>query len=215
VSLPPYWHKELPEPAVDRLEVDDRPVTGRMAAHVGEQYRVDDFLGTACSVMLDFSLFDDDLIVTPALRRSHARVRAFRIPSLEGRTVSAGHESALAAAVDALLRSVVPGVAWTVTLNSVTLRKSLMFETILPAPIDETTGMPMALQLFGNVISIDGVTRGTGAWDTMAKAMFTDAMARIQADQLPPALAAPFTVRIDVATYANVQNCGVGVPFHS
>lgn len=186
-----------------------------MASYIGRQYVVADFLGTASSTMLDFSVFDDECIPSPALLHSLARIRAFAVPSLEGRHVSASHDGAFAAAVESVLRQSVPGVAWLLDLDPTALRKHLFFETTLAAPHDETTGMPMALHVFGNVIVLDGVASGTREWDRKVDAWRLEALARIEAQRPPAPLAVPFTARIEVATYANVQSCGVGVPFYS
>jgi hypothetical protein len=87
------------------------------------------------------------------------------------------------------------------------LQKYFFLHTSLPAPPDAATGQSMTLEVYGEPIDANGrdlVTAAGHKW-------FQDW--RWSRDRENP-VAVPVTLRIDVATYANVRHPGIGVPFY-
>lgn len=220
MRLPPAHHDELKgrcwlRDLFRRRDVDRRPVTGAMAAYVGRQHDVAALAGSICfEMMYLFSLHDDAPEPTRAQLASLARVRAFAVPAIEGTRVSATGEAGFPAALEAHLRAIIP-VAWRVGDDvHHALRKHFFCQTSLAAPIDHTTGAAMALQLYGDIVEYGGICRGTPAWDELLEHYGERRFRRLDAGQPMSPLAEPFTVHLEVATYANIQCPNVGVPFY-
>ena len=86
-------------------------------------------------------------------------------------------------------------------------QKTFFLHTSLPAPPDEATGQPMALEIYGEAIRADSHDLSSEE----GRAWFRDW--RWSRDRDVP-VAVPVTLHIDVATYANVRSPGIGMPFY-
>jgi hypothetical protein len=101
------------------------------------------------------------------------------------------------------------------------LPRFLFFNTAVAAPIDETTGQPMALELFGRVEAVGGVRLDAAAgraWLRQYQARWEErreSEPRPAMEQQMALLEMPLMVKVETANYANVQCTGVGVPFWS
>lgn len=201
----------LRTPAIDR-----RPVAGVMASHVGAQHDLGTLASTSVFEMTDrFDMTEDTALRAPSRADLAAlsRVRSFELPRLIGSEVRAAGEAEFPAALAAHLCTSL-GTAWSISEEACwPLRKLLFFAAELAAPSDETTGAPMVLQLYGPVVDYDGVSRGTPAWEDWIAATSARVLAQQAAGESLTPLSAPFTVRIDCATYANCLAPAVGMPF--
>jgi hypothetical protein len=86
-------------------------------------------------------------------------------------------------------------------------QKTFFLHTSLPAPPDDATGQPMALEVYGEAIHADGRDLATAA----GREWFRDWRWSRERDN---PVTVPVTLRIDMATYANVRHPGIGVPFY-
>jgi hypothetical protein len=231
LNLPPHRHTDLPAPkpglgqSAGRLApaLDRRPVRGGMARYVGVQHEIEALYRNPCFEMIDaFSLWDDRVEPTPEELASLARVRAFHVPVLIGIRIEAPCARAFPEALRASLRSHCPGIAWEVPEEAAwPLPRFLFFNVAVAAPIDETTGQPMALELFGRVEAAFGARLDTAAgqaWLRQYQAWRDERRDGDPAPDMNQALAlldTPLQVLVATANYANVQCTGVGVPFWS
>ena len=136
-------------------------------------------------------------------------VRAWPVPRLLGAPVAASDEAGLARVLETLLWDRLPGIDWRVPEISLgPLRKYGMLHTSVAAPVDETTGQPMALEIYGDVILLDGRST-SGQWWTVRGLGIAEFFTTLDRP-----LAGTLDIRIDVATYANVCFPGFGVPFY-
>jgi hypothetical protein len=167
---------------------DLRPVTGAMAPFLGDRFSV---------TQLDNEFADDDE------RELFALIRAYPVTSLVGVPLSANGELELPDALQALLRQHCPGIDWLVERDlSGPLRKYGLLHTSVAAPPDETTGQPMALEVFARP------TRTSAAsWAQLRRERYQDAYPHIPVDE-------PIEVQMRATTYANIPYPGVDVDFY-
>jgi hypothetical protein len=204
MQLPPYACSDLRRPWL-RREVDRRGVTGAMAAHVGAQHDVAALASTASFQFVSGPGLESPRALTCTQRASLARVRAFSVPALVGREVVAAGDTALPAALSRALDAWLPGIAWQAGDDVLWgIRKYLLCLTAIAAPVDRTTASAMALQLYGPIVAIEGASLDAARERIGERMLRGEPLAAIDR---------PFTVRIEVATYANVQAPDVGVPF--
>lgn len=187
-----------------------------MARHVGTQHDLGTLASTSVFEMTDrFDIAEETALRAPSRADLAAlsRVRSYELPHLIGGEVRADGEAEFPAALAAHLATAL-ATSWSISEEACwPLRKMLFFTAALAAPPDETTGAPMVLQLYGPVVEYDGVTRGTPAWKEWFAATSARVIAQLDADEPLTPLAAPFTVRIETATYANCLSPAVGMPF--
>lgn len=139
-----------------------------------------------------------------------ARVQAWPVPPLLGTSFRVERTEDIAASIRRVIGSALPGIDWWIPEHwDGPFEKYGFVHSSLPAPPNEATGEAMALELFGEA---DGaMAPGSDEWSA---AMFEWAkQGRVEAER-PLGVRLPTTVRITVATYANIQYPGVGVPFY-
>ena len=173
---------------------DVRPSFGPMMSYLGPRHSNADLISE------DFERTADSPEV--------CLVRAWPVPRLIGAPL-ASDEAGLARVLEILLWDRLPGIDWRVPEIDVgPLRKYGMLHTAVAAPVDEVTGQPMALEIHGDVILLDG-RPARGDWWTVRG--FSIAEFFVGFDR---PVAGALDIRIDVATYANVCLPGFGVPFY-
>ena len=83
-------------------------------------------------------------------------VRAFDVLPLLGTSFKISQDSQLSSGLLELLKIKLPGIGWqNIEVSPYPLRKYFIIDTSFPAPIDETTKTPMAISIFGNVVSLE------------------------------------------------------------
>jgi hypothetical protein len=166
---------------------DLRPVTGAMAPFLGDRFSMQ---------QLEREYFDDDEYERLSL------VRAYPVTSLVGVPLNANGELNLPDAVEALLRQHCPGIDWQVEHDlSGPLRKYGVLHTTVAAPPDETTGQPMALEVFARP------AMGVASWAERRSERYQDAYPGVPIDE-------PIELQMRAATYANIRHSGVDVDFY-
>jgi hypothetical protein len=167
---------------------DLRPVTGAMAPFLGDRFSIPQL---------------DDGYAAAAERERLALVRAYPVTSLVGVPLNANGELNLPDAVEALLRQHCPGVDWHVEHDlSGPLRKYGLLHTSVAAPPDDTTGQPMALEVFARPAKI-----GAASWGQLRRERYQDAYPDVPVDE-------PIELQMRAATYANIRYSGVDVDLY-
>jgi hypothetical protein len=181
------------------LADDDRPVGGPMAPLLGlrfsrEQIEQGDMMGE----------FEED-------RWLAAFVRAWPVTPLVGGTFCCERDSLLQESLQAVLDNRCPGVGLEMGAERELhgpLRKCGFVHTSVSAPPDEETGQPMAVEVFATVTRLGGRPLNPGiGW-------IDDWRSRQGEDYLNVEVVASMEFELEVATYANVSNPSVGVPFY-
>ncbi len=143
----------------------------------------------------------------PALRR----VAAYSVPSLLGAEFEVESLQEIPVQVKALLARALPGIDWWVPngWSGPFLKYGFLHESI-PAPPNEATGEPMALELFGK--AANGIEPGSPAWSAARKRwILSGGLEHLE----PRPVRFPTKVQISVATYANVRYPGHDVQFYA
>lgn len=168
---------------------------GAMAPYLGRRYTEEE-------------LFDEDRVWGDAAKRL-VLVRAYEVPVLMGRSLTFRSAEDVKLAVAQLLAEHVPGFRWAVKDDwSGALQKYGMLHSSLSAPPDLATGEPMALELYADLVEVDGLRTGTAAfehWQALARKALADGTT-LSWDTA--------TAVVGQATYANIAYPGVGVPFY-
>jgi len=134
-------------------------------------------------------------------------MRAFEVTPLINTTFTISHEKEVPTAVKTLLESKLPGIEWNVDVHWYgPLRKYFFIHHSIPAPPDPLTKQPMALELYGPVIAIEG--------KSVSRKDIGKLMADRPEDYFSKELEGNITIRIEAATYANVTHPGAGVPLY-
>ena len=166
---------------------DLRPVTGAMAPFLGDRFSV---------TQLDNEYADDDE------RELFALIRAYPVTSLVGVSLSANDELNLPDALEALLGQHCPDIGWQVERDlSGPLRKYGILHTSVAAPADETTGQPMALEVFARP------AMGVASWAQRRTERDQDSYTHVPVDE-------PIELKMRAATYANICYSGVDVDLY-
>lgn len=169
---------------------EGRP-TGPIAAHLGPRYTLDVLREQ------EFHPEGDE----PYL----SRIRAFAVPALIGGKVVIQRDTELPGAIAHLLTERLPGGNWNSTEVNLKLsskyllarfRKYSIVHECLPAPEDLGTNQAMALEIYGELVSIDGQAGLQFRYDLETEVIGT------------------MIVEIRAATYANVSCLGVNMPFY-
>jgi hypothetical protein len=193
------------DPAFDALDPSlvDMPVAGPMALYLG--HRIPSRIVRAW----DENAQEDD--------PRYNSVRAFPVVTLVGATVQARGPAGLGAAIQDLLEERLPIIEWDyIGVPPGPLLKYLVLHDSIPAPMDVSTGQPMAIEFYGDVRSIEGVPLDSdegrqwlAAHRQLYRSLQDSPVARMKILD-----AVRIEVRIEVATYANVMYTSVGVPFY-
>lgn len=164
------------------------------------------FLGKKYSVSELFNHEFDEPKDTAKLKL----VRAYEITPLINTTFTISHENELPAVLAHLIESKIPNVIKYEINNSWRLqfRKYLIIHDSLAAPIDTLTKQPMAIELCGRVIEINGIDLDSEAGDQW---WFKN---KTTNDSLNEEKIGNMVIKIQAATYANVMHPGVNVPFY-
>jgi hypothetical protein len=134
---------------------DLRPLTGAMAPFLGNRFSM---------TRLDNEFVEDDE------RDFLALIRAYPVVSLIGALLSANDELDLRDSLEALLGQHCAGLGWHVRRDvSGPLRKYGILHTSVAAPADETTGQPMALEVFARPAQI-----GVASWVALRRERYQD-----------------------------------------
>jgi hypothetical protein len=88
------------------------------------------------------------------------------------------------------------------------LGKYPFLHTSLTAPPDSSTGQPMALELYGPILWIEGIPP-----EEIQDRHYQNAYARLKNNEIP-FITRPFVIEIHSATWANIRMPFLGVPFY-
>ncbi|WP_425258170.1 hypothetical protein ACPOLB_21940 [Rubrivivax sp. RP6-9] len=143
-------------------------------------------------------------------REALARVHAWPVLPLEGTSFRVERSQDIAASIRRVIGSALPGIDWWIPEYwDGPFEKYGFLHSAIAAPPNDATGEAMALELFGE--SDGAMAPGSDEWcaamDEWAR------RGRVEADR-PLGVRLPSTVRITVATYANILYPGIGVPFY-
>jgi len=142
-----------------------------------------------------------------------ARVAAWPVLPLQNAVFEVDSVTGVATALRLLLSERLPGMDWWVPKHwEGPLRKYGILHNSLPAPPNPATGEAMAIEIFGTAERAIHPGSDEGAELNMAYIAWYRSGARDE-DQ-PIAVRFPTRVVIEVATYANVQYPGIGVPLY-
>ncbi len=193
--IPQFSGKEL-DPSPEAMRVRMRAPKGPLAPVLSARLGTDDVFD---------SEFNEEADI-PALRR----VAAYSVPSLLGAEFEVESLQEIPVQVKALLARALPGIDWWVADNwSGPFMKYGFLHGSLPAPPNEATGEPMALELFGKAVNI--LEPGSPAWSAARKRwILSGGLDYFE----PPRVLFPTKVQISVATYSNVRYPGHDVPFY-
>ena len=187
---------------------DPRPASGAMAPFLGRRYRAEEIALALCNATDNLD-DPDPARVLP--------VRAFEVPPLLGAIFRGDGEEGLGDGLLRLLDERLPGIAWRPCPISIgALRKYLFVHLHVPAPPDETTGEPMGLEVCGDLISVSGIRIRTAegeAWHRERRER-EDRQSRTQGTPGLLPVEGRLEIEITSATYANISNPGIGVPFY-
>lgn len=137
-------------------------------------------------------------------------VRAYVITPLINTTFTISHENELPAALAHLIESKLPNIIKYEINNSWRLRfrKYLIIHESVIAPIDTFTKQPMAMELYGRVIEINGIDLNSETGDKWWREN------RTTQNCLNEEVIGNMIIKIQVATYANVLHPGINVPLY-
>jgi hypothetical protein len=172
--------------------------TGAMAAYIGRRYTSKE-IGRA---------YEEHV---PGARA----VRAFEVPSLIGHRFAVTSPSQVQSVIRQTLTENLPGIEWDVPSDwAGPLLKYQLLHKSIPAPPDEATGQPMALELFAEMVQIDGLPVDSGP-GTERIERYREAYRQASSSdaELPP-LEGYMLFEVRAATYSNVMYPGAGVPFY-
>jgi hypothetical protein len=186
-------------PALSEFQVRrlaDEGATGSTFGHLGRRYE------------------SAALLLEGARRRFADRVVAYPVPALQGELLTFEGHAAVERGIRELLESKTPGIDWWVPAHwEAPLLKYQFIHGSLAAPPHPVTGQAMSLEVYGRVIRTGGVTLDSPdgkAWQEAWRVHYHGA----GPEDGPLDLAGDTSVRIEVATYANLRFPGVGVPFY-
>lgn len=178
----------------------ERPVSGPMAPLLGPRFPLERLKRSSWYPEVD----EEERAVA-------SLVRAYPVTGLLGARVGCARDGELADRLAELVEERCPGHTLRVDGKRLTgpLRKCGLVHTSVDAPADETTGQPMALELYGELVELDGrpIGPGVGAW-------FDAWRGRQGEDYDLVEVAEAFTVELRAATYANVLYPGIDVPLY-
>jgi hypothetical protein len=180
-------------------------VLGVMAPYVGAQYSAEEIWGYYRNHA------DVHQAEEAVLRPLAARIRAFDVPALAGVTFTVNRLCDAAPALEAVLAERLPVVAWAafdalhLALQLVRIKKYGLIHEVVEAPVDEATGDPMVVELYGRLAQFNGQPADRG-W--LREVHLQDSPG---ADD---AAIGAMTFRLERATYANTRTPGIGVPFY-
>ena len=197
----PVIHDSSPlrqPPTAQDMALDQHGPTGPMSPFLGRRFTVED-------------IFDEDYNDAeelPFLKR----IVAYEVPSLIGTRFEISRLGNLSATLQRHLNEHIPGANFVIERDPSGIMRRYQFFHLSTNPIqDEKTGIEMWLELKGALVELDGLAAGTSAWSEMME-KYRDAYWEAVHSELPlPPFDGKMVLRIDVATYANVRNPGVGV----
>src|SRR5262249_6049335 len=115
-----------------------------------------------------------------------------------------------------VLRERCPGIDWeTPEVSDGPLRKYLILHTSVPAPPDEATGQPMALEVYGRLVASDEIDPNSPEGRRVIEEPWAPRGAGPSHEERYPPLEGELALVLETATYANVRYPGVRVPFYS
>lgn len=218
-GLAPFEISDLKDPGVHCAF----PPKGLMAPFVGRRYDAGDLM-TADEDAADLMAEACEAAGT-TLEAQLQLVRAWEVPGLMGQQLRIIGEGDLPWVLTTLLRELMPGFDWnahledkppdpTSTAWSGPLRKYLLMHNSIPAPRDEWTQQPMALELVGRLVEVEGLALDSKMGQRWMRHREELLSVPGRKGGLPALPVGEMIIEIQQATYANVMFPGVGVPFY-
>jgi hypothetical protein len=141
------------------------------------------------------------------IRKCAELVRAFQVTPLLGLVYEVAGLEDFSPALNRTLSQHLRGISWDASPRLGPLQKYHILHTSMAAPVDETTGERMALEVFGHLVKDNALDPSmTGRQDGEQPQRVV-----LPRGELP---VGPFAIKVQVATYANVRYPRVGVPFY-
>ena len=198
-TTPPMLASDLPRSTSSELW--NVPVEGSMKPYLGKQFTADE-------------LHRADNLDEAA--KCFQFVRAFEVLPLIGASFTLKGDTELSSAVAALLKSKLPDIPWEgIKVPKGPLRKSLIVHASFPAPLDEATQQPMALEIYGRVVKVQGAPMDSDKGMTWRKER-SEALAMVYRNPKLglPELNTPMEIEMKAAIYANIRYPSIGMPFY-
>jgi len=198
ISKAPFSARHLPSSAA--LAKDAHP-EGLFSSYLGQRYELEALRQTE-----SYPEADEPYLVC---------VKAFPVPALIGTQFVIHQDIELPDAVAKLLMEKFPNIVWDATDVSIApLRKYFLVHACLPAPEDVATGQAMALELYGELLSLDGVPLDSESGRQWRDQQIERYLLAIRQGQPEPELKGKMILEIRAATYANIMYLGVDMPFY-
>lgn len=195
----PVWCRELKQPLFPFLTY--LPVCGKMRNYIGKQYSWQ-------------QLYDPDLYSledVPKLKW----VRAYLIPNLIGKVIQLHHQNELSAKMYGLIQETLSEIEWEpFEVSTLPFQKYFIVHFEIPAPPDNLTQQAMGLELFAELVTVNGISLNSEAGKSWMEAQNS---LRIQADLMGeawPELIGEFEIEVKAATYSNIRYPGIEVPLY-
>lgn len=170
---------------------DQRLPSGPMARHLGPRLAPEVVADTEAVAYLE-----------PAEAEAAKVVRAWTIDSLVGVSIHAATRDDLVSAVAATLADHLGPYAWAPDPHLLLVVDKYGFIHVnAPAPPDETTGQPMAIELCAAQVKPFDLPTSRVAW--------------LEATRRGRVPDGPYEFRVEVATYANMTLLGALMPFYA
>lgn len=187
----------LPLAGVVPAVIDDRPVTGAMAPFLGKRYSVEE--------VWKGYLQSQPERVDDIYHHLAPTIRAYAAPSLEGLEFTTTNIHDMAQVLQEMVARNLPTIAWEpLVMDTGAIKKYGIVHVLMPAPIDETTGDAMILEIFGMLLHANHRPAGR-LWFEEYKIPGKDGDL-LEFDEI--------TAKVQVATYANTIFPNIGIPFY-
>lgn len=195
----PIWLGKLEKPSDPALV--NLPIQGEMMPYIGKQYSAPEIYN------LDYHNFED--------QSKLEWVRAYQIPALLGQIINIHHPDELSAKMNILIQETLTEVAWEpFEVSTATFRKYFIVHFEVSAPPDLQTGQAMGLEVFAELVTVNGEAFSSEAGQTWKhEQQLLQAQAQ-QSGQPEPELKGDFEIEVKSATYSNIRYPGINVPIY-
>lgn len=195
----PLWLGNLQKPSDSSIV--NLPIQGEMTAYLGNRYSAEEIFNP------DYHNFEDQAKLEG--------VKAYEIPVLIGQRITVTHPEELSAKLNNLIRETLSNINWEpFEVATSVFRKYFIVHFEIAAPPDLQTGQAMGLEIFAELITVNGETLSSEAGQTWKQNQLSRYLQAQQTGQSEPELQGEFELEIKSATYSNIRYPGIGVPIY-
>ena len=195
----PLWLGNLQKPSDSSMI--DLPIQGEMTPYLGRRYSAEEIFNP------DYHNFEDQAKLEG--------VRAYEIPSLIGKIITVQAPDELSANLNTLIRETLPDINWEpFEVATSVFRKYLIVHFEIAAPPDLQTGQAMGLEIFAELITVNGESVSSEAGQNWKQNQISRYLQAQQTGQPEPELQGEFQLEIKSATYSNIRYPGINVPIY-